>query len=327
MPAGSTANSTKFIIELQGGGECVFQKQCTDHLHDSLGSSKYWANSTWPGFYNLPDPNANPDLADWNHIHVGYCSQDLWSGQQTEPNDWGILFSGRHVVEAVIQDLTKRYNMGDATDIILTGDSAGGIGSWLHMDWLTETFPKARVVGAPVAGFYFYAYPYTGTNHTTSVLAPFEPQYWPDHVKLWDSYVDESCAAAHPSNPSFCMLANNSYPWISTPTFIAESQTDKVVLLYHDQIPEDYVHQPEELAYLGQWHGNMTAGLKKTVAGGSGVFNPACFIHTGFSPDSPILSGQNYLQTFGNWYFKRGGETVLADDCGVLCNPTCPKAA
>ena len=36
-------------------------------------------------------------------------------------------------------------------------------------------FPSARVVGAPVAGFYFPAYPYTGVNHTNSVLAPFYP--------------------------------------------------------------------------------------------------------------------------------------------------------
>jgi hypothetical protein len=56
----------------------------------------------------------------------------------------------------------------------------------------------------------------------------------------------------------------------------------------------------------------------------SGVFNPACFIHTTFSPEKPLLQGLNFLQTFGNWYFQRQGPIHLADDCGVMCNPTCP---
>lgn len=55
-----------------------------------------------------------------------------------------------------------------------------------------------------------------------------------------------------------------------------------------------------------------------------GVFNPACFIHTNFYPDKPLLQGLNFLQVFGNWYFQRHGPTHLADSCGVMCNPTCP---
>ena len=35
------------------------------------------------------------------------------------------------------------------------GQSAGGIGVWYHLDWLSNKYPAARVVGAPIAGFYF----------------------------------------------------------------------------------------------------------------------------------------------------------------------------
>jgi len=43
-----------------------------------------------------------------------------------------------------------------ATDIVLTGESAGGIGVWPNLDWLAARYPKARVIGAPIAGFYFF---------------------------------------------------------------------------------------------------------------------------------------------------------------------------
>lgn len=57
---------------------------------------------------------------------------------------------------------------------------------------------------------------------------------------------------------------------------------------------------------------------------GDGLFNPACFMHTSFSPSKPLLQGLNFLQVFGNWYYGRSGPSVLRDSCGIMCNPTCP---
>lgn len=70
-------------------------------------------------------------------------------------DSWGLYFAGRYVFDAVIHQLVEKHGLGSAEAIILSGDSAGGIGTWYHLDRLAERFPKARVVGAPVAGFYF----------------------------------------------------------------------------------------------------------------------------------------------------------------------------
>ena len=61
------------------------------------------------------------------------------------------------------------------------------------MDDIAGLFPHARVVGCPVAGFYFPVYPYTGPGHTNSVLAPF----YPDALQARDSRM-EACRVCLP---------------------------------------------------------------------------------------------------------------------------------
>ena len=101
-----------------------------------------------------------------------------------------------------------------------------------------------------------------------------------------------------------------------------------VVLVDHDWIPSQWVHQPAEQAYLAQWAANMSQALSPLMSASntrSGVFSPACFIHTGFNPGAPVIGGVDYYQAFHNWYFNLTGPAgyKLADTCGVMCNPTC----
>jgi hypothetical protein len=299
QPASTPRGKNRWVIYLEGGGECTTQGACESHLHDPLGSSKYFAKDVDFGgaFYASDDAAGNPDFFDWNHVDVPYCSQDLHSGQvrlgvgsgeagrgqrgqgkgppphpcswasctpprraadvvhcamrlllqwtaeaaeawcpptsahthfpphrtphptphplhpphlaqMTAPSNatWGLYFSGHHVFTAILDALDKSAGLAAATEIILTGASAGGIGVWINVDFLAERYPAARVVAAPVAGFYFYAYPYTGINHTSSDLADFRPAAWPITVALWQAFYDQSCAAALPATPWACML-------------------------------------------------------------------------------------------------------------------------
>jgi hypothetical protein len=68
----------------------------------------------------------------------------------------------------------------------------------------------------------------------------------------------------------------------------------------------------------------MSVALSPSMAVGhpNGVFSPACFIHTD-GWETTLIKGINYLTAFDRWYFD--DETMkLQDDCGLLCNPTCP---
>jgi O-palmitoleoyl-L-serine hydrolase len=332
-PAEQPESRDKWILFLEGGGECTTASNCANAVNSTLGSNKYFPATQWLYYFLVDDPVANPDFYGYNHVLLKYCSQDLWSGQVTKPSDgtFGYYFSGHLIFKAVVAALMEK-GMSNASEIILSGASAGGIGTWINADWLKEQFSASpsppRVTIASIAGFYFYAYPYQGVNHTQSDLADFRPQAWPRTYQLWQSFADESCVAAIPSTPWACLLSNYSHPYVSTPAFIFEAQTDEVVTTAHDWLPYDYRHYPPEQAYLGEWQANMTQALSFVLdapqgQSNYGVFFPSCFIHTDFNNTNPIIGGLSYLDAFSNWYFSRDGPTRLADDCGVTCNPTC----
>lgn len=328
-PAGPT--STKWIFFLEGGGECATQSACYGALKGPLGSSNYFQKEIGMGYFLSDDESTNPDFWNWNHVDVPYCSQDLHSGTVTQPSNetWGLYFSGHLVFQAILNALEASAGLGQATEIILTGASAGGIGVWINVDYLAERYPNARVTAVPIAGFYFYAYPYQGVNHTSSGLADFRPQAWPQHYALWQSFADESCVAARTADPWACMLANYSYPYISSEAFVVEAQTDQVVLEDHDWLPGEWRTEAPEHAYMQAWSLNMTTGLAPLMAPSNkrnGVFNPACYIHTSFGLSSPLINGTNYQTALGDWYFGRGNAAnwKMQDNCGVECNPTCP---
>eukprot|EP01147_Barroeca_monosierra_P006562 gene6562-7514_t len=325
---GSDVNSTRFVINLQGGGECADEKSCKAKLKTSLGSSNYFPRTVSSfGQYQDFDCNHNELLCGWTMVYIPYCSQDLHSGQIANPSPatWGLYFSGAFIVQTVLAELTRHFELSKATEVVLSGQSAGGIGIWYHLDMLSELLPNARVVGAPIAGFYFPAYPYEGINHTTSTLADFRPQAWPGHFTLWNSSVDASCKLAFQSKPWLCMLANVSYDYISTPVFISEAQTDQVVILAHDSIPPTYVRAPPEMRYIEKWKENMTQALQRpALSKRDGVFSPACFIHTDFSWSQPTIKGYSFITAFNIWFTTRCAVN-LQDTCGVMCNPTCPS--
>jgi hypothetical protein len=64
------------------------------------------------------------------------------------------------------------------------------------------------------------------------MLADFSLAAWPQHYALWNSTVDESCAAGLPSTPWFCLMANFSYPFIAASMFITQALTDEVCCVF-----------------------------------------------------------------------------------------------
>ena len=361
-------NRSKFIIHFDGGGECFSEPSCSSHLHTSLGSSNFFAkNVSFAGSWLLdPSPSANPGFSSWSHVRVPYCTQDLHMGTRTAVSSgtWGLYFSGQHVFEAVLAALEADGGLLDATDIILSGDSAGGIAVWPKLAFTAARYPAARVAGAPVAGFYFYSYPYVGPNSQPGGLAPFSPSGMASLFSLYAPALDAACVSFYSSDPGACMLSNNSLPFIKQDVFVTEAQTDSVQLTAHDNVSSTFgppppphsrwpsphnisppftprsptqpqinpadKNQAPERAYIQQWKENMTVGLSPVLSPSSpttrGGFNPACFIHTSFTAEKPLINGVSFLQAAAAWYAGLGGGAgyKLADTCGLFCNPTCP---
>ena len=291
------ASSDQWVVELQGGGECATRENCDARRGSALASSKHFPATVQMRFLSVDDPR-NLYLRTWNRVLLPYCSQDLWTGQRANATDatFGYYFAGHHILAAVLDALGGA--LAGATDVVLTGESAGGIGVWPNVDYVAARYPQARVVAAPIAGFYFFADPYTGPGHTSSGLADFREPAWPSHYALWQSFVDADCQAGLRDAPWRCILANYTFPFVAADAFVTQSQTDKVVLLYHDWVPKQDPHwTPEVRAYMSAWHANMTTALAPSMdpASRNGVFNAACFIHTESSLDGPLLGGYSFV--------------------------------
>lgn len=236
QPTTTTANKNKWVIYLNGGGECDTKDACQYQTTNALGSSKYFeAEVDANGWFLGSDYcTYNPDFCQWNHAYDPYCTQDLHAGQVTTPTEdnFGLYFAGHHVFTAMLDQLDAApYNLRDAEEIILSGASAGGIGVWMNLDYLAKRYPKAKVTGMTIAGHYFYATFYDGVNHTApGGMGDFREEAWPHSYKLYEAYVDESCKEAYEKqglSPGACLLSNNSLPYIESDVFIAQSMTDR----------------------------------------------------------------------------------------------------
>ena len=366
------SNQSKWVIYLNGGGECDGLDNCSKVLNSSLGSSKFFKKevdaSGW--FFASDNCDINPRFCEWNHIFNPYCSQDLHSGQRKEANDetYNFYFSGRHIMTSILDELDeidKYYDNSksllEATEILLIGASAGGIGVWYHVDYLQKRYPYAKITAVTIAGYYFYANFYTGTNHTTFVpgegMGDFREEGIRSAYQLYDAFVDEDCKEAMGIENAYqCMLANNSLPYIESDSFIIQSLSDKVVLTGHDQLPKEFIMQSEEQQFMLQWYTNMSSAIhlrfdtnslydpntnKKRAKNAfrrserrTGYFGAACFIHTEFTHAQPKVNGLTYQTAFTQFYddtvnksqtkLKKSNLYGNIDTCGVMCNPTCP---
>jgi hypothetical protein len=210
-PALARANATRWVFSLEGGGECVDKPTCTGRLTSSLGSSKYFPPTMTPWQLQAAMTSVNPDLSTYNSVFIKYCSSDLHLGQMTAPSTatWGLQFSGHHILRAVLATLNSTHALHAADLVVWSGDSAGGIGCIATVDWVRDLLPGARVVGAPIGGFYFNNnQPYAGAAPPPAAYyLPWNFSSLQTYQSLWAAFVPTRCAAQHPATPWICMFA------------------------------------------------------------------------------------------------------------------------
>lgn len=156
---GEHLNPSLFVIHLQGGGFCSNKRSCNSRAKTRLGSSNVWTaelqqDDSKTGVLN-ESCDENPDFCEATTVYVPYCTGDVHIGTLTASNDtWGYTFDGYHNFVAIIDALIADHGLGQATQVLLTGGSAGGIGVFHHVDYLADRLPFAIVKGAPTAGWY-----------------------------------------------------------------------------------------------------------------------------------------------------------------------------
>lgn len=108
------------------------------------------------------DPEENPDFSGHNHVLIPYCSSDLWLASDVSvgqpecdcsdvdcfnymPNSPALQFAfrGKIIFQSIFQQLMGNFGMNSASEIILGGSSAGGLGAANLAQWVQSAKPPS----------------------------------------------------------------------------------------------------------------------------------------------------------------------------------------
>jgi hypothetical protein len=325
--ADMTSSSNEWIIYLVGGGMCGSEASCAQRKRTRLGTSTLWASdldfSTAVPDVVSRNATKNPHFHGFNRVFVPYCSGDLWTGRQTASQANGLLFAGAHIVDAVRKALPIDVGSAGASRILLTGDSAGGIGAIYHADSFYDVFvgQGVTVQAAPRGGFIFPQVLYSGAD---AVNATEPSTRLPQNLDWWNGtwVVSQQCTADHGSE--YCAYPSSLVKYMKTPVFVIEALTDNVVTSApFGSLPAS--ESAGKTAFLNAWAANMTAAIHANLKPNDGAFAPACFMHIEFAHEVPRIDGKGYDDVLAAWY-KGLAPPPSLDACEPKyppCNPSC----
>jgi hypothetical protein len=183
-------NATKWVFHLQGGGWCDSDGSCAGRgYHNRLGTS----NSTVTGYKDvanfsevgcdnkgcgammISDPSINEYTHSWNAVFMRYCDGMSFAANRSEPfipenpkfPGQVIWFRGLEILHSTFHSLATKEGLGESTDVILGGASAGGLATYLHADTVTDLVHAANVAANKPAA---------------SIIAMPDSGFWPDDV-------------------------------------------------------------------------------------------------------------------------------------------------
>jgi hypothetical protein len=159
-PAPTSGPNASYVIFLEGGGACWSNEgpfSCWNRYFSPYGSSKHW-QPTQPYDGNLMNRNcAVSPLCDATLVYVPYCSGDVHSGQRAAPlsSQLPFYFSGHNNLVAIVSSLMNTTGIATAGNVLLSGASAGGYGTYINVEWLASVLPKTtRVRAFPQGGWF-----------------------------------------------------------------------------------------------------------------------------------------------------------------------------
>jgi len=323
----SSPDYNSWVFYMQGGGLCVEPIDCYIRYHTIEGSSKNWS-ATWTDNEGVLSNNSFNPFGTFNHVYIPYCSGDTHTGTQMTPDLLGYYFAGHLSFAAILIHLKATTHINNSVTMLLSGGSAGGIGVFNNIDYLSAQFPNTKVKAAPQAGYFF---PNNVVLYEEWILGrsdPFPPFAAEYLATIFTSYVDESCAKANPSFPKMCWDAGFVYEYIETPLFLVNNLYDQSQLDFLGYYPE----LPESDEYLAYYGNTLYTSVTNTTRPQDGYFLPSCYDHTGdlCMASTTTIRGITYAQALADWFFEKNELShTLVDECWAPnkgpCNPVCPS--
>jgi Pectinacetylesterase len=150
-----TADPDKVVLYFQGGGACFSPETCsfTDGTYSVQADASDLTDGDADGIFNFENPD-NP-FRDWSFVFVPYCTGDIHLGDAVHEYspDLTVNHVGYLNAHAGLQHVVDEF--GDASQVFVTGSSAGGVPSPLMAGLLSDEMPDAEIaVLADSSGVY-----------------------------------------------------------------------------------------------------------------------------------------------------------------------------
>jgi hypothetical protein len=275
-------------------------------------------------------------MYNWNHVFMRYCDGGSFSGSNATAEVYKgttLHWRGRHVREAIASHLFEEQSLAKATDLVVSGCSAGGLATFLHTDqWcdaLHKVNPSAKCVGLPDSGFFLdYQDPSVSCSPLVQPLLgrTIDGDYhcglkWTYNIQNATAGINQDCVAAHAatSDEWKCMFAEHSADHIRSPMFAMQSQ--------YDSWQTGNVQGRASTQVMGN---NITARIQSDLMAHnneSGAFLDSCHHHCG-AWNTIRIDGDLVSTAIQKWYEGIGvqGSKKLWNQnkpypCASCCKP------
>lgn len=132
-----------------------------------MGSSTLWPES-FEGQGYLSTDSSVSSFANWTKIVLGYCDGALHQGNNPSPvsyKDTKLYFRGAAITRSHFDWINTKFPFAQAQKIILTGGSAGGVGTFLWNNYFIDYVKKPDIVHSiPDSGVFLNVKTITGDN-------------------------------------------------------------------------------------------------------------------------------------------------------------------
>jgi len=371
-PDGSSAN--RWIIHFNGGSNCDSFEECgtrwcgIGQWEGTLMTTSFEGN--YRNVSGLLGTNTLNRLGDRNIVQLKYCSSDNWEGRKSDvvltsatdsSKSYSLHFRGATIVNAALTMLEQGVpglpKLTDATDVLITGDSAGSTGARNHLDRIAARLKannaNVKVRGALEAGFgpdFNGKQGFPAGDPNDPVYARFTDDFNRVRVGQRNSQLDDSCLSAHPTAQYLCsddtyLLMNH----ITTPFFqimdiqdplLIDGLLDNGIPFTPTQIAQVVRDQVVALPNIGN-----TAIEKTSINFVPGSVGRNCGMHVTYGDDNgylgrkmrtaPGATAYSFFELLWNW-MTGATPSVLAsarppDSPDIpakdsVCNATAPNA-
>eukprot|EP01084_Bolivina_argentea_P044960 82751_1 len=227
----------KFQISFASGGWCSglgdynyiyvpSMDNCYHRSQTNLGTTLNDKPYMTLGSYMSDNATINPLSYNWNTIFVKYCDGSSFMSNRTDPiiyNNTKLYFRGFSILNGVFKYLIEEYKLLNATDILISGGSAGALTAYLNANYIAENFISlnANYMVMPDSGFFLQ---YEGIGQ---YVTGWKWIYDNENITYALNLTQPKCVSENRDNILNCVFAQNVAPYITKKLFALQSRFDK----------------------------------------------------------------------------------------------------